>query len=64
MTEDNYTLDIPASHGISCWLDKNEKTVTFSQVADGESSTIVLGIYEAQELCRHLPTFVAALRGE
>jgi hypothetical protein len=64
MTERNYTLDIPPAHGISCWLDQENKTVTLSQSVNGEGSYIVLGIYEVQELCRHLPTFCAALRGE
>lgn len=64
MTESNYTLDIPPSHGISCWIDQDDKTVTLSQVVNGEGTNITLGIYEVQELCRHLPTLYAALRGK
>lgn len=62
MTDSHFTLEIPRSLGIQCWIDPEDGMFVISQYVDGEERVIALGQYEVQELCRHLPSALVAMR--
>lgn len=62
MVDEDYTLEIPTSHGVLCHFDRESKLFVMRQCAGGEWSTVELGALEVQELCRHLPSVLVAMR--
>ena len=62
MTDKYFTLKIPKSPGIKCWIDSEDGMFVMSQNADGEERIITLGQYEVQELCRHLPSALVVMK--